>query len=248
MGYIYLVTNTINNKNYVGQTRCPNIETRWNQHRKCDKQSIGRHLLNAYLKYGIEKFKFKIICICFDEDLNKYESEYISKMNTIAPNGYNLRSGGHNTYHHEETIKIMSEKTKLMMTPEYRRILSEKLRSNPSLKGRVISEEQKQKLRDSANKYWASKSPEERRYSKDDKKIKSITSHVKEVLDNGRRKNIEANSKKVLKYSISNDLLASYKSISEASRENNIVFSSISKVCRGIDKYKTAGGFIWKYA
>lgn len=34
MGYIYLVINNINNKKYIGQSQCLDINDRWNAHKK----------------------------------------------------------------------------------------------------------------------------------------------------------------------------------------------------------------------
>jgi len=53
-----------------------------------------RCLFNAYVKYGIENFKFEIVCICFDEACNELEKFYIEKFKTLYPNGYNLRAAG----------------------------------------------------------------------------------------------------------------------------------------------------------
>jgi group I intron endonuclease len=122
MGYIYLITNTVNGKRYVGQTIRKNIETRWKAHRKCDSYSCGSYLLRAYKKYGIEKFKFQIICICFDEDCNRFEEEYINKFNTLSPNGYNLDTGGKNSKHHPDTIKLLSELNKGDKNPQFGRV------------------------------------------------------------------------------------------------------------------------------
>ena len=44
------------------------INKRWNKHKQVNKSFIGTCLFNAYKKYGIDNFKFKILCICFDED------------------------------------------------------------------------------------------------------------------------------------------------------------------------------------
>ena len=84
MGYIYLITNSINNKQYIGQSISIDINTRWKQYKKLDKSSIGRVLYNAFIKYGINNFKFQIICICFDNDCNNFEKEYIKIYNTIS--------------------------------------------------------------------------------------------------------------------------------------------------------------------
>jgi len=95
-------------------------------------------LQDAVRKYGIDKFKFEILVICFDEDRYKLEIEYIQKYNSMVPNGYNLTKGGegggfYGKKHSETTInkirnvlkeryennhdlrKCLSEKTKLLL-------------------------------------------------------------------------------------------------------------------------------------
>ena len=49
----------------------------------------------------------------------------------------------------------------------------------------------------------------------------------------------------VSQYDKNNNFISDYTSIREAATKNKIDESSIVKVCKG--KYKTAGGFIWKY-
>jgi group I intron endonuclease len=109
MGYIYKIQNKIDGKIYVGQTR-NELQKRWNEH--CKKQSNCRYLKSAIKKYNISNFDFSLICICFDDDLDKNEVYYIKKYNTISPNGYNLREGGNSGAHHEETKKKISEALK----------------------------------------------------------------------------------------------------------------------------------------
>ena len=109
MGYIYKIVNKIDGKTYIGQT-IQDLEERWRQHRKTNSNCT--YLKSAIKKYGIDKFDFKLICICFDYDLDKYEIDYIKKYNTVVPNGYNLREGGNSSKHHEETKKKISEKLK----------------------------------------------------------------------------------------------------------------------------------------
>lgn len=73
------------------------------------------------------------MCICFDEDTDKYEEEYINKYQTLYPKGYNMIEGG------------KSRK----FTPILRQILSEKLRGkNHPMFGKHLKEETKQKLRE----------------------------------------------------------------------------------------------------
>ena len=54
IGYIYLITNTINDKKYVGQTR-QTVEERWKEH-KNDVKRRKTPLYRAMKKYGIDKF------------------------------------------------------------------------------------------------------------------------------------------------------------------------------------------------
>ena len=105
MGYIYLITNIETKKQYVGQTVCKDVERRWAQHKWPSNRNLGTYLSNAFKKYGIDNFKFQIICICFDEDCNRFEQEYIIKFSTLSPNGYNIESGGNNHVCHEDTKK-----------------------------------------------------------------------------------------------------------------------------------------------
>lgn len=42
--------------------------------------------------------------------------------------------------------------------------------------------------------------------------------------------------------------LKTFKSMTEASKEIHTDISSISHVCKGHKKYKTAGGYRWKFA
>jgi group I intron endonuclease len=125
MGYVYLITNKINGMKYVGQSIQLDINSRWKTHKKVDKKYVGKILYNAYKKYGIDNFDYKIICICFDEDTDKYEEEYIKKYNTVHPNGYNLLQGGKNRKHNPETLKHLSEIMSGENHPQYGTKLSE---------------------------------------------------------------------------------------------------------------------------
>jgi len=110
MGFIYRIQHKVTGKSYIGQTSI-DLHERWRKH-MC-KNSNCVYLKRAIELYGKESFKFQLICICFDKDLNKFEREYIKKYNTIVPNGYNLSSGGDSgNKHHEETKRKISESLK----------------------------------------------------------------------------------------------------------------------------------------
>jgi len=90
--FIYKITNTINNKCYIGQT-ANNPKIRFKQHRSmknCGNQAIYR----AFRKYGIENFTFNVILECCTEDVNYYEEQCILLYNSFGGSGYNMTTGG----------------------------------------------------------------------------------------------------------------------------------------------------------
>lgn len=103
-GVVYKITNTINNKIYIGQT-VQKINRRFLQH--CEKRkSIISKAIN---KYGKQNFKVDILFIanCIEE-LNSKEQQFISKNNCIVPFGYNITSGGNNFRHNQQTKRKLS--------------------------------------------------------------------------------------------------------------------------------------------
>lgn len=243
MGYIYLVTNTLNNKKYVGQTVQDDVTKRWNQHKSTKYKGVGICLSSAYEKYGISNFNFQLICICFDEDCNRFEEEYINKFNTIAPNGYNLRAGGMNSKQHPDTIlqrvetrlknKLANPKPPRVMTEEERKRLSVSLSGarNPNF-GKETPVAIKKILSDTMKARWK------------DMKEKNIVPNINSRFVKGH---ISENRKPVGKYDLEGNFIERYESAVEAGEKNNIHHAGIAKVCRGVKRYKTAGGFVWKF-
>lgn len=109
MGFIYRIINGVTIKIYIGQTTKP-IRLRWKKHRDSAKAyskyiTTGEHngtskyikhsaIYAAMHKYGLKNFRIEIILECANEDLDKLETQYIKDLNTLAPNGYNLTTGG----------------------------------------------------------------------------------------------------------------------------------------------------------
>jgi len=136
MGYIYKITHKESKKSYIGQT-VKDLEERWREHLK--KTSNCRYLSHALKKYGKDAFEFKLICVCFDEDLNWYETDYMKKYNTISPNGYNLREGGKSGRQHQDT------KNKISKTLKDKFARLEIIPNNGCL-GKKLTEEHKAKI------------------------------------------------------------------------------------------------------
>jgi group I intron endonuclease len=104
---IYKITNTINGKSYVGQS--VNIKRRWSVYNGVAKRGIPRAINTAIGKYGKDLFVFEIIEQCDRSLLNDMECIWIKELQTMAPNGYNLSSGGLSpTSVSDETRKLQS--------------------------------------------------------------------------------------------------------------------------------------------
>jgi len=86
---IYKITNKINGKIYIGQTKFT-AKKRFKQHAKADT-FIGR----AIRKYGADNFKIEVVEICKNAlELNEREIFWIEYFNCKVPNGYNIADGG----------------------------------------------------------------------------------------------------------------------------------------------------------
>jgi len=135
---IYVITNLINGKQYVGQTT-QNLAKRWQAH-----QCKGHILHKAIKKYGTSGFSIEQIDTALTQDeLNTKEVHWIENLNTISPNGYNLSLGGHGRgiIFSEETRHKMSEaKIGTKLSKEH------KANIGIAHKGQKQSEETKQKL------------------------------------------------------------------------------------------------------
>ena len=95
---IYKFTNKINNKSYIGQSI--NIEERRKKHIASSyyppSNTYNTVFHQAIRKYGVDNFEFEILTLCKIEELDSLEKYYISKYNSMVPNGYNMTSGGEN--------------------------------------------------------------------------------------------------------------------------------------------------------
>lgn len=111
LGKIYLISNDINDKVYVGQTT-QTLSKRFNGHccySKSDR-SINMYIKRAIHKYGKDHFKIKLLEEVPIEELNNREKYWINFYNSYN-SGYNLTLGGQDSNYFklhrlEDTIDI----------------------------------------------------------------------------------------------------------------------------------------------
>jgi group I intron endonuclease len=111
---IYKATNKITGKVYVGQTVLT-LKKRIKSHLDASRRKDQTIYFSLSLrKYGIENFIFEQIDSAESVDeLNDKEQKWIKDLNTLAPNGYNLTTGGNQGGSPSNSTRIrMSKKQK----------------------------------------------------------------------------------------------------------------------------------------
>lgn len=120
-GVIYLISNLVNGKKYVGQTT-RTVEERFKEHAAADS-AIGK----AIQKYGVENFRYGVIVTCYSkEELDAQEIHYIAALKSKVPTGYNLTDGGDGIQGCPQEVrdKISAKKTGYKASDEARANMS----------------------------------------------------------------------------------------------------------------------------
>lgn len=148
---IYKITNKVNGMMYIGQTK-HDIKIRWKQH--CHNGNGCRFLHHAINKYGADNFIIEVIDTANSKiELDEKEKYWIDKLNTISPNGYNLKSGGNTPKYSQESRLRMSKNHHDVSganNPMYGRIFSKetKLKISKALTGKRLSQQRKEYIRE----------------------------------------------------------------------------------------------------
>jgi len=103
MAYVYLITNSINGKKYIGSSRKNTVDLQY--------YGSGRRIKNALKKYGVENFTREILWEGKGDarDIETYWLEYFDASSNSQ--FYNMTNDARgNTLHKEETKRTVSEK------------------------------------------------------------------------------------------------------------------------------------------
>ena len=157
--FVYITTNLINKKQYIGEHSTNNIE-------KDKYLGSGKlTLIPAIKKYGKENFDRKILeFFSTKKEAFDAQEKYIKKYNTLAPNGYNINLTGGlqcSSGWSDEQRKNQSKKLKgKHLSEEHKKHISEgnigrkfskdsKDKISNSHKGKKLSKETKDKISNS---------------------------------------------------------------------------------------------------
>lgn len=129
--FVYATTNLISGKKYIGFHSTENIEDGY--------LGSGIALLDSFKKYGKDKFKREILeFINENENHLDYEEKWIQKLNTLAPNGYNISPKG-------------GLGVKGSLSEDSKRKISKSNKGKQSWLGKSHTEEAKRKISKSTN-------------------------------------------------------------------------------------------------
>lgn len=231
---IYRITNMVNGKVYIGQSR--NIAARWRQHSHNHKDTHNDHIRKALIKYGAENFAIDILEQCDADMLDELERKYIAQYDSLSPNGYNLENGGW-------LLKKLSKETKSKISVALSRPVNQYsvsgkfIKTYPSaqvIAGMTYREGDRSniqmvclgKKKTSLGFQW--------RYADEG------TGDISPIENYRREKNA-----KVSQYTKDGRWVATFNNRLEASRVTGISAKNI--YCCMSKSSKSAGGFIWKY-
>lgn len=259
---VYVHTNKMNGKKYVGQT-CQNPKRRWD-----NGNGYKRCLLfyRAIQKYTWNGFDHEIVATNLTkEEANNFEKILIAKLDTMNPSiGYNLTSGGDSPIFSDDTRQRMSESAKNRVTNEWIEYISKintgkkmseetkkkisdchkgkHVGENNNMYGRHHTEETKKKIGEASKRENLS----EERFNKYHNKIGNKNPfYGRKHTEETKKKISEYRKKKIAQYDKEGNLIKIFDSIKQAAEEIGVTPHAIGS-CLGKHN-RMCKKFIWKY-
>lgn len=216
---VYIHTNKLNGKRYVGLTKRRPPESRWGSNGNQYRESP--HLYSAIQKYGWDNFDHEIVHSGMSrDDACLLEKHYISHFKTQDRRyGYNVFEGG----------------TAPTIPPEVREKMSCSMIGNKNCLGRITSEKTKRKI---------SEAQKGRAFSEEHRRNLCKPKSISYPCTEERRQKIIA-AKKDKKSVMCVETGATYPSIHECARRMNLSATAICAVANG--RHKSTGGYHFKY-
>lgn len=224
---VYLATNTVNGKSYVGKTK-RELEQRIVEHQKAATKGSTLAFHRALRKHGFASFEWKTLhSVGSHDELDVFERCCIETYGTLGKGGYNMTAGGDGIkdYRHTEdakrrmSINRSGEKNcnfGKKFSDETKRKLSE------SHMGNTHTEETKQRLAEARRGKKASEATLQKFYKQ-----------VAQLDDEGRE------------IRVFNSVIEAATQLSKTKELVTSARTGISRACRFPSK--RALGFKWKY-
>lgn len=245
---VYLITNTVSGKRYVGLTR-HTLAKRWSEHKGCAAAGKTPTLYAAIRKYGPEAFAIEQVASCLS--LEHATAVEKSVIQSLKPE-YNMTNGGEFTLGKRLLSKESAERIRLahagkVITQEQRAAISATLKAryaaDPQFKesalaalavgrSRIDRSKQRAAVSDaSSGRVW---SDESRQKLSEAKRGIRHTDEVLRRIAEQKRKAVECIT-----------LAVTFDSASDAADATGLHVSTISQVCLG--KRNSADGLQFRY-
>lgn len=271
MAVIYLLTNTVNGKRYVGKT-VRGLEVRWQGHVGSSRRGDNDMLVcRAIKKHGHEAFERRVVEECDELVLGARETHWIHELHAhVSEGGYNLTFGGDGGLsgykfsevsrekirqkalgrrHSEETkAKISLKKTGVKQSVE---AVEKRARAN---RGKRRSEEQKARMKQGQLASGYRHSGETRAKIGIASSSRVVSDATREKLrqantgrklsDDVKRRISAAQSKPVIQLTLDGTVVREYTSIVQAANVSGV---SLSSVQRSLYSGQPKRNFIWRY-
>src|SRR5690242_573961 len=97
--FVYLITNCVNGKRYVGKTK-RSLAQRMKDHAyNAFVRNSSQHICRALRKYGIENFNMTLLQTCESfEEMRDAEVRWVAELKTFGNDGYNETRGGDGSF------------------------------------------------------------------------------------------------------------------------------------------------------
>ena len=275
MGYIYKVTNSINNKIYIGQTR-RTIPIRWQEHIRDSfhqSRSYTSILHYAIRKYGEQAFIVEEVEQCDNEILNEREIFWINYYDSCN-GGYNISHGGNGYLKHEDEELLdlwdsglsageIALQLDLCVDTVTRRLKLCDIDQDEIVKRgyKLIARANQKPIYQydlDGNFIRGFKNVDEAEKITGIKNIKASSGTIHKIMGGHRwsrqclekietkRKTTNGGRCRVVhQYSIDGEYIKSYDSMIDAANSINIHHGCIRRACTG--KSRTSGGYRWSY-
>ena len=104
---VYVITNKINGKRYVGQT-AKTLEERWAEHKSAARRGARVLFYNALRKHGPDAFWLgELGTRNTRAELSELECLWIARLGTLIPAGYNMTAGGEGALGYKHTPEVI---------------------------------------------------------------------------------------------------------------------------------------------
>lgn len=231
MGYIYKITNQINNKVYIGQTK-KTVDYRFKEHYyQAKTEQSGKRPITyfhaAINKYGFENFNVETLEQCDDDQLNEREKYWITFYDSYN-NGYNMTKGGQDNVTSYVAKKVIQYSLQGDFIKIYSSVAEASQKLNIPAPNLYLACNSNTTYKSAGGYQWKYYTP-------------NYLQHISQVTGKAGRPSLPVNQ-----YDINGVLINTFNNPREAAEKTHVGCRNINRSCELKGK-TTAGGYLWRH-